>query len=179
MVHSILQVLHRTIQLAGEQITRILGRWSHAWCEVLASALGAALAWVMAERLLGHHQPIFAPISAIICLSPGLPSHTRQTIGLLIGVATGIVIGELALVLPDGMPLMRLAWQHSWRCSGCFLWTCCCADPSGRFGASRRDFWNGHDRLRADGRVAIGAVVGLVFSYILRAPGQIQGAKAN
>jgi hypothetical protein len=64
MVHSILQVLHRTIQLAGEQITRILGRWSHAWCEVLASALGAALAWVMAERLLGHHQPIFAPISA-------------------------------------------------------------------------------------------------------------------
>jgi hypothetical protein len=108
MAHSILQVTHWKIQLACEQTARILDRWSHSWREVLASALGAALAWVVAERLLGHHQPIFAPISAIICLSPGLPSHTKQTISLLIGVATGILIGELALALPDSMPLIRL-----------------------------------------------------------------------
>ena len=94
--------------MARELTARILGRWSHAWREALASALGAALAWVLAEHLLGHPQPIFAPISAIICLSPGLPSHTKQTMGLLLGVATGIVIGELALALPDSMPLLRL-----------------------------------------------------------------------
>jgi uncharacterized membrane protein YgaE (UPF0421/DUF939 family) len=100
--------MRRKIQLASELTARILGRWSDAWREVLASALGAALAWVLAERLLGHPQPIFAPISAIICLSPGLPSHTKQTIGLLLGVASGIVIGELALALPDTLPLLRL-----------------------------------------------------------------------
>jgi uncharacterized membrane protein YgaE (UPF0421/DUF939 family) len=90
------------------QLARIFLRWSEAWREALASALGAALSWLLAERLLGHPQPVFAAISAIVCLSPGLPSHTKQTEGLLLGVATGIVIGELSLALPDGIPLLRI-----------------------------------------------------------------------
>jgi Fusaric acid resistance protein-like len=94
--------------LAGEFIARIFLRWSEAWREALASALGAALSWLLAERLLGHPQPIFAAISAIVCLSPGLPSHTKQTGGLLLGVATGIVIGELSLALPDHISLLRI-----------------------------------------------------------------------
>jgi len=92
--------------LAGELIARIFLRWSEAWREALASALGAALSWFLAERLLGHRQPIFAAISAIVCLSPGLPSHTKQTGGLLLGVATGIVIGELTTALSDNIPLL-------------------------------------------------------------------------
>jgi len=70
--------------------------------------LGSCVVMVLAERLLGHPQPIFAAISAIVCLSPGLPSHTKQTEGLLLGVATGIVIGEPSLALPDGIPLLRI-----------------------------------------------------------------------
>jgi len=92
--------------LAGKLIGRIFLRWSEAWREALASALGAALSWFLAERLLGHPQPIFAAISAIVCLSPGLPSHTKQTGGLLLGVATGIVIGELTTALSDNIPLL-------------------------------------------------------------------------
>jgi len=107
MVPSTPQAMRREIQFAGELTTRILGRWSQAWREVLASALGAALAWVLAERLLGHPQPIFAAISAIVCLAPGLPSHTKQTKGLLLGVGTGIVVGELILTLPDIAPLLE------------------------------------------------------------------------
>lgn len=34
--------------------------------------------------------------------SPGPPSHGRQAIGLMLGVAIGILIGELALLLPEG-----------------------------------------------------------------------------
>ena len=94
--------------MAGELIERIFVRWSEAWREALASALGAALSWFLAERLLGHPQPIFAAISAIVCLSPGLPSHTKQTMGLLLGVATGISIGELTLAFADTMPLLRI-----------------------------------------------------------------------
>ena len=89
-------------------VARILGRWSEAWREALASALAAALSWVLAERLFGHQQPIFAAISAIVCLSPGIPSHTKQTVGLVLGVATGIVIGELSLVLPNVFPLLKI-----------------------------------------------------------------------
>jgi hypothetical protein len=98
----------RRSHLAGELSARIFLRWSEAWREALASALGAALSFFLAERLLGHMQPVFAAISAIVCLSPGLPSHTKQTEGLLLGVATGIVIGELSLALPDGIPLLRI-----------------------------------------------------------------------
>jgi uncharacterized membrane protein YgaE (UPF0421/DUF939 family) len=86
----------------------ILTRWSADWRDVLASAFGAGLAWVLAQRLFGHAEPIFAPISAIICLAPGLPNHTRQTMGLLLGVATGIVVGELSLLVPDAFLLLRI-----------------------------------------------------------------------
>jgi len=92
----------------------ILRRWSADWREVLASALGAGLAWVLAQLLFGHPEPIFAPISAIICLAPGLPNHTKQTMGLLLGVATGIVVGELSLLVPDSFLLLRIV-------SACFF----------------------------------------------------------
>jgi len=91
-----------------EFIAKILERWSEAWREVLASALAAALSWFLAQRLFGHQQPIFAAITAIVCLAPGLPSHTKQTVGLLLGVATGILVGELSLVLLDDIPLLRI-----------------------------------------------------------------------
>ena len=83
-------------------------RLSAAWRDALACAVAAVLSWELAVHLFGHPQPLFAAISAIVCLSPSLPSHGRQAIGLLIGVATGIVVGELALFLPDGVPLFRL-----------------------------------------------------------------------
>jgi uncharacterized membrane protein YgaE (UPF0421/DUF939 family) len=94
--------------LVAQLVAKIFERESEAWREALASALGAALSWILAQRLLGHQQPVFAAISAIVCLSPGLPSHTKQTMGLLLGVATGIVLGELSLVLPADIPLLRI-----------------------------------------------------------------------
>jgi uncharacterized membrane protein YgaE (UPF0421/DUF939 family) len=93
----------RRMAVMRKIIARILARWSADLRDILASAFGAGFSWVLAQQLLGHPEPIFAPISAIICLSPGLPSHTRQTMGLLLGVATGILIGELSLALPDNV----------------------------------------------------------------------------
>jgi Fusaric acid resistance protein-like len=139
---------------AGCHGARILGRWSGAWRQVLASALGAALAWVLAERLLGHPQPIFAPISAIGCLSPGLPSHTKQTMGLLLGVATGIVIGELTLTLPDTIPLLKNRIGGVLRDDRCsLLWTVGSGSHSaGSLGDPGRGARIGHHRIGADGR---------------------------
>src|SRR6476646_7264050 len=84
--------------MAGELIARILCRWSEAWRSCIV--IGCSVSSSLAERLLGH--------SAIVCLSPGLPSHTKQTGGLLLGVATGIVIGDLTMALPDGIPVLRI-----------------------------------------------------------------------
>ena len=92
----------------SELFENIRHRWSGAWREALASALAAGLSWFLAQRIFAHQQPVFAAISAIICLAPGLASHSKQAVGLLLGVATGIVIGELSLALPDGIPVLNV-----------------------------------------------------------------------
>lgn len=167
--------------MAGELTARILGRWSHAWREVLAAALGAALSWFLAERLLGHPQPIFAAISAIVCLSPGLPSHTKQTGGLLLGVATGIVIGELSLALPDGIPLLRitLAAFFSMIVAASYGQPAVVPIQAGvsailivAFGPAT----TGSVRM-AD--VAVGAAVGFLFSQVLSAVDKNRRARAD
>jgi uncharacterized membrane protein YgaE (UPF0421/DUF939 family) len=179
MVPSTPPVIDRKIQLACELTARILGRWSHAWREVLASALGAALAWMLAERLLGHPQPIFAPISAIVCLAPGLPSHTKQTMGLLLGVGTGIVVGELILTLPDTVPLLKIVLAAFFAMIAAASYGQLPVVPiqagvSAILVVTLGPAVTGSVRM-AD--VAIGAAVGLLFSSMLPAPEQ--SAKAR
>jgi uncharacterized membrane protein YgaE (UPF0421/DUF939 family) len=82
-------------------LANIAERERHALLEVGTSAIAAGLAWLLATRLLGHPQPLFAAISAIVCLAPGLPSHRLQAVSLLIGVATGMVVGEVMLYVPQ------------------------------------------------------------------------------
>ena len=160
-------------------VALILERWSADWREVLASALGAGLAWVLAQRLFGHPGPIFAPISAIICLAPGLPSHTKQSIGLLLGVATGIVVGELSLLVPDEFLLLRIV-------SACFLAMLVAsaygqsavvpiqAGVSALLVVAIGPATTGSVRMID---VAVGAAVGLVISVVLTDRHQSLGAK--
>src|SRR5262249_22020010 len=67
---------------------------------VVAATIAAATAYWLAGMLLHQPQPIFAAITALICLAPGIPSHFRQGVNLLLGVTLGIVIGELVFLLP-------------------------------------------------------------------------------
>lgn len=76
-------------------------RLKAAFTRVLAATAAAALAYWLARLLYGQHQPIFAAITAIICLSPGIPSHFKQAVYLMLGVTIGIVIGELVFLLPE------------------------------------------------------------------------------
>ena len=71
-------------------VEKIKTRWASGWRDALASAIAAALAWILAVHFLGHEHPVFAAISAVVCLAPGLPSHGKQAVGLMVGVATGI-----------------------------------------------------------------------------------------
>ena len=87
-------------------VTRIrlsLERMNGAWRDALATAIAGALAWLLANWLLGHPHPVFAIVTAIVCLAPGLPNHGRQATGLMLGVAIGILMGELALQIPETM----------------------------------------------------------------------------
>ncbi|WP_052764072.1 FUSC family protein [Microvirga massiliensis] len=78
----------------------LVERWSSGWRDALAAAVGAGASWWLAQQLLGHPHPVFAAVAAIVCLSPGLPSRRRQAVNMVLGVVTGIVVGELLLQGP-------------------------------------------------------------------------------
>lgn len=62
---------------------------------VVAQCAGAAgAAWWLASALLGHAQPVFAAIAAIICLAGGQGERARQAVDLVSGVVAGVVVGE-------------------------------------------------------------------------------------
>jgi uncharacterized membrane protein YgaE (UPF0421/DUF939 family) len=86
-----------------------LRRWSQAGIDVLKSAGAAGLAWTIAQRALGHQEPFFAAIAAVVCLSPGVVSHGKQAIGMLVGVTIGITVGEMALQISGFDPALRIA----------------------------------------------------------------------
>lgn len=92
-----------------ERRRAVLLRLKAAWIDAAASAVAAAIAWVLAQQVLGHTYPAFAAVSALVCLAPGLPNHGRQAVALMLGVGVGILVGEAVLqLLPGNMPPLRL-----------------------------------------------------------------------
>ena len=73
------------VRYKNSLIDKVQTRWASGWRDALASAIAAALAWVLAKHLFGHAHPVFAAISAVVCLAPGLPSHGKQAVGLMVG----------------------------------------------------------------------------------------------
>ncbi|MGH1565476.1 FUSC family protein [Mumia sp. DW29H23] len=57
-------------------------------------SIGAAVAWVIAHDVIGHQQPFFAPIAAILVIFAGSGGHRRITLELFAGVALGVLVGE-------------------------------------------------------------------------------------
>lgn len=95
--------------LVASQFRLVRERWSLSFRDAFASAIAASLAWILSAHFFSHAHPVFAAISAIVCLAPGLPSHGKQAVGLIVGVATGILIGEMVLFLPDAFPLVKVS----------------------------------------------------------------------
>ena len=62
---------------------------------ILQSSVAAALAWLFATELIGHPQPFFAPISAVITLGLTVGERRRRAVELAIGVSVGIAIADL------------------------------------------------------------------------------------
>lgn len=94
----------------GELAEVVSARLKEALADGLEATFAAAIAWLLAQWLFGHSYPVFAAVSAIICLAPGLPNHGRQAIGVILGVTTGILVGEAALLLPETFGAFRVGF---------------------------------------------------------------------
>lgn len=73
----------------------VWSRLRSSWRPVAVASVGAALAWLIAHRLLGHAQPFFAPIAAAVALSSSGVQRGRRSVQLVGGVLLGIAVGEL------------------------------------------------------------------------------------
>ena len=76
------------------------------WRLLLRLSAATGLSYLVATRGLGHEQAFFAPVAAIVTLMAGGGARVRTVVELVIGVAIGVLVGEL-LILAIG----RGAWQ--------------------------------------------------------------------
>ncbi|WP_370591308.1 FUSC family protein [Saccharopolyspora montiporae] len=80
-----------------EELTRRLRRLFRTGVPILQCAIAAGLAWYLAKYVVGHPQPFFAPIAAVISLGVGLGQRTRRTLELVVGVSVGVGIGDILI----------------------------------------------------------------------------------
>ena len=77
------------------------------WRLLIRLGVGTGASYYVAREVFGHEQAFFAPIAAVITLiASGGARRLRTLVELVIGVATGILVGEL-LILGIG----RGPWQ--------------------------------------------------------------------
>jgi uncharacterized membrane protein YgaE (UPF0421/DUF939 family) len=65
----------------------------------LQTALAASLAWFLASVVLGHGQPYFAAIAAVISTGVVVGREGRRAVELVFGVACGLAVADLIVVL--------------------------------------------------------------------------------
>ena len=74
---------------------------------ILQTALGASLAWFLASAVLGHGQPFFAAIAAVISSGVVVGQEGRRAVELVFGVACGLAVADL-LVLAIGTGTVQI-----------------------------------------------------------------------
>jgi hypothetical protein len=77
-----------------------------SWWGVVQCAVGGALAWETAERLLHHPAPFFASVAAIVGLGVSYAQRLRRVLEIAVGVAIGVGLGDV---------LVRFIGRGSWQ----------------------------------------------------------------
>lgn len=85
------EAVHRPVVQA---VRAALARIRLSWSPIAQAALAAAVAWFIADRVLDHPQPFFAPIAAAIAMSTTRVRRSARIVQLVVGVLLGIAIGE-------------------------------------------------------------------------------------
>jgi uncharacterized membrane protein YgaE (UPF0421/DUF939 family) len=64
---------------------------------IVQCGLAAGVAWLVANDLVGHERPFFAPIAAVISLGVSLANRLRRAVELVVGVSFGVLVGDLLI----------------------------------------------------------------------------------
>jgi uncharacterized membrane protein YgaE (UPF0421/DUF939 family) len=63
------------------------------WFPIMQTSVASGLAWYIANDVLAHPQPFFAPIASAVCLSISNVLRAQRAVQMIIGVSLGIWIG--------------------------------------------------------------------------------------
>lgn len=94
--------LRRPDASLGDRV-RLVG---HRWRMLLRLSVATSISYLVATEVLGHEQAFFAPVAAVIVLTAGAGLRGRTVVELMLGVALGVLVGELLL-----MTIGRGVWQ--------------------------------------------------------------------
>ena len=81
------------------ELRRRFGRLRNRWVFLVQIGVAVLVAWVVANRLLGHATPFFAPVTAIICLGMTYGQRLRRIVEVTVGVAIGVLVGDLIVTV--------------------------------------------------------------------------------
>jgi uncharacterized membrane protein YgaE (UPF0421/DUF939 family) len=161
----------RFAEAFSESAARAGKRLRGAWLPLVQVTAAAALAWFIAHDVLGHPQPFFAPIAAILSLSVSIGQRGRRALEMMTGVFVGILIADAVIVLfGSGVVQIAMAIGLSMTIAVILGGGVMLVNQSGAsaaivvaLGASEA----GTERI-VD--AAIGGVIALIFSQLLFAP---------
>src|SRR5690348_8197425 len=89
--------VERGRRMLGGLRARAGGLWP-----LLQQTAAAAGAWLLATKLVHHHEPFFAPIAAVVALNAQVGERGFNALRLLLGVLVGIATGETAIQIIGG-----------------------------------------------------------------------------
>ena len=92
-------------RLSFEERCRAVAR---KWRLLLRLAMASSLAFAFSTHVLHHQQAFFAPVAAVVVLLAGVGLRQRLMAELILGVAVGVLVGEL-LILAIGRGVWQLA----------------------------------------------------------------------
>lgn len=72
-----------------------LARWRSKRWQIAQCAIAAAVAWLIAEKVLGHHAPVFAAVAAVVSLGTSYGQRLRRVAEVTVGVAVGVLMADL------------------------------------------------------------------------------------
>jgi hypothetical protein len=106
-------VLAEKIRMGGSpsalrrRLEGAFGRLRVGGLPILQTAVAASVAWYLAVVVLGHEQPFFAAIAAVVSLGVVVGQEEKRAAELVFGVACGLAIADL-LVLAIGTGTVQI-----------------------------------------------------------------------
>lgn len=89
------RIIRKTLVAFRAGIRQGTRRSTGSFFPIFQAALGCALAWAIAHHLLGHPNPIFAPIATWVCLGFKVDKVPRKVAELGAGATVGVLLGEV------------------------------------------------------------------------------------